>query len=202
MAKSDPPLKPEAPDILKKLKWLQLHWKEYWLLIAVALAVLGILSFIDWKQILEKGDDVTLRPRLDWTTNHNPAANFSGIVIKNNGLGPAVVKPIYLYVDDKLLGLSSYENWRLALRILGIDYEWVSMYMHKEEHHLLSGQLYEMFGVYKEDYTPRRLQQIKSLSKRLNFGICYCSITGTGCQILGKKEPDPCSPNNVINRTK
>ncbi len=46
MSHSDPNLTPETPDILKKLKWLRLYWKKYWLLIVVALVllVLGILG--------------------------------------------------------------------------------------------------------------------------------------------------------------
>ena len=46
MSHLDPNLTPETPQNLRKLKWLRLYWKKYWLLILVALVllVLGILG--------------------------------------------------------------------------------------------------------------------------------------------------------------
>lgn len=90
----------------------------------IALVALGLSIYEGWES--RRHNRLSVRPFLTEAVRMSPAHERMCLVLKNNGLGPAVVKKWTLHVDGKPceeLGLKTWEQLtaHLCLGELGIE---------------------------------------------------------------------------------
>ena len=101
-----------------------------------------------------------------------------GIVLSNDGFGPARVQPFTVKVDGTVVG-----NWEEAIDKLAIDnkYDWITSYeIYGEDIPWKEGTMRHVFGlaVDSEDYTQEREDIILEAIERIEIHVRYSSMYG------------------------
>ena len=128
--------------------------------------------------------------------------------LKNTGLGPAVLKELYMYVDDELTFEGREEGQYIGFRevraaLQSSPYPITGLYTHGRfvGEMLEAGEEHIMFyfDVPAADSSGRYLPGImkSEIVGRYSFVFCYCSVYGDNCksQYLGSPPPE----SNVCN---
>ncbi|MDT0538957.1 hypothetical protein [Croceitalea sp. P059] len=96
---------------------------------AMAISVLTLAIFIYQTDIMRVQSKLSVKPRLDFTTNQggNDSIIIFQQVIENKGLGPAIIDSIYFKYNDKIFSLDSEKLLSSQLPKL-LDYGYLSQH--------------------------------------------------------------------------
>lgn len=158
---------------------------------AAWLTAVAALAVSIWQVIaIQQHQELSVMPLMAVNEGWSGDETFVGIQISNQGLGPALVKPIKLAVDGK-----GVAGWSEAIAALGIDNtdEWLSFFTIDEGRYpWKSGVTMDLFGLAldSESYSEERRDLVLNVVSRIGLGICYCSMYDQ-CQQLIRGEIDP-----------
>lgn len=119
---------------------------------------------------------------------------FFGIVIRNDGFGPARVRNLRLFVDGKRVAVAtSPEDWQNVFLALGVDRPPIATLSVYEGATIRAGENIRVFGVLRKDLTAQTEAIIRQAGRRLNLSGCYCSLYDE-CQSLRSPQlkDEPC----------
>ena len=96
---------------------------------AMAISVLTLAIFIYQTDIMRVQSKLSVKPRLDFTTNQggNDSIIIFQQVIENKGLGPAIIDSIYFKYNDEIFSLDSEKLLSSQLPKL-LDYGYLSQH--------------------------------------------------------------------------
>jgi hypothetical protein len=140
---------------------------------AIALASL-VLSV--WAGIQTRHHNrLSVMPKLSVLNNFTTEPPF-GWVLSNKGLGPAIVKKVTIFVDNKPVPSDKYGGWDNATKQLGIRH-FVTTRTFVEES-IKAGEKIVILEIPPKEMTNERMSQLRNVIERLKIEIVYESFYG------------------------
>jgi len=159
----------------------------------IALAAVGLAV---WEGLENRiHNHLSVIPKIDAYRNRDMLAQNFELILASNGLGPAVVRNLQVYLDGTLIhdGTSAGElAWQAAypvFRDLPVD---VTDAYYMPGDFLVPGERYPLLRVERHADAPR-IDHFGELTNRIDVVICYCSVYGDQCatEQLGSSDLTP-----------
>lgn len=124
---------------------------------------------------------LSARPYLDIEAHFNQDSAWYGVRIRNEGLGPAIVKGLQLVVDDTVIPGNDRDGWMQALQEIDLKKKPYTYNPMPGENIVAHGQELPLFGftaskIEELDAREAARKELRSKLPHLLFEICYCSI--------------------------
>lgn len=149
---------------------------------AVALAAIGLAVWEGWENRVH--NRLSVVPKLDGTRDFDMLEQRFSLNMISSGLGPAVVRDSWLYVDGKRIFASSQDGefpWRGAYELFPSGFDVIDDYF-GAGHYMTPGNKYRFLEVVKRAETPRDAG-FRDVANRIDIVTCYCSVYGDSCRI-------------------
>jgi len=147
----------------------------------VALAAIALAVWEGYEN--RRHNHLSVIPKIDATRNRDLLEQSFELVLASNGLGPAVVRNMQVFVDGALIAdhlADGEQAWQAAyplLRDLPVDV--LDAYFSPGDF-LVPGQTYTLLRVRRHaDAQP--IDGFRELSDRFDVAICYCSVYADQC---------------------
>ena len=123
---------------------------------------------------------LSVRPRLVLTYKTAPVPSIKrfGLSVQNRGLGPAILHPLSLMIEDELIGTTDQRAWRKLVRRLGLQESMTLTFNVLKPTTLMQGDEREIFAIDRATSSVEQQNQFFRAFERLNVGLCYCSLYG------------------------
>jgi len=117
----------------------------------------------------------SVRPLLMFDNNFSSDSTY-GLIIKNVGLGPAIIKSFDVFLDNKKVEVKKGEYvWDKVCEKLKID--WVTTYAFDKDDTLENANMKHIFIINDKRITSGRRQTMQNyLDRRINVHIAYVSL--------------------------
>jgi hypothetical protein len=119
---------------------------------------------------------LTITPKLTFNTSLSGIDHYFGIKVKNNGIGPAIVKKFLIIVDGVLLSTETNAGWNATLEKLGlnkIEVVWCGL---ESDEAMGVGSTQNILLLPENYWSPERIVILKTAMKRLRIIIEYESV--------------------------
>lgn len=120
-------------------------------------------------------NQLSVKPKLEVAFSFSPNNDFSGVLVFNHGLGPAIIKNMSVSVDGKTMLDVGYGGLKTAVRALQIDHDWVQITYLKPGSIVASGTEFPIIAISKNTYDAH-IHSIQSIRDRLKIEILYESL--------------------------
>jgi len=143
--------------------------------IAAAFIALVALAVAIWQGfLLRRHNRLSISPKLGFKLDISKEEPEYGLLLRNNGVGPAIIEKFQLYVDGKLIEDDGHGGWKNAFKALEIpmlEYGWwdKGQVMASEERLLL-------LGIMKHNLKDKRIADFRESFNRMNIVIEYSSV--------------------------
>ncbi len=122
---------------------------------------------------------ISVRPQLVFYRNFEISEHPKkplGVQMENQGLGPARIRPVHLYIDGEWAGVGKRDGWneaimKLGLSGLGTRYFWI-----EGEAVWRAGVKRELVFLPIANATKEKLGKLRKALDRTGFVVCYCSF--------------------------
>ena len=147
----------------------------------IIIAITAVAFSIQQGCETRKHNQLTVVPILTFFV-HAKQHSIVGIILKNSGFGPAIIKSFEIYVDGELIkdnnGIGGV--WDDTFSKLGIvsSRKFLTSADIKGPISLLPNEELKLLFMEKDKYTPERLKHMDEAVKRLKIRILYESIYG------------------------
>jgi hypothetical protein len=157
-----------------------------------AVAALGLTV---WQSCAtQRHNRLSVTPSVSINTSVSRDADFIGMTIANQGLGPGRIKLIRIFVDGQPMAEATKDGWdkareKLQLKAVDVGYTWTLGH----EFVLTAGSSMQFFGLHKNNFTNDGVSQIESALNHIGVAVCYCSFYDE-CSVAtyGNTNPVPC----------
>jgi hypothetical protein len=136
---------------------------------AVLVSILTLFVYMYQARIMMEQQHASVWPYLEWTIT-NSAGTELYLSVSNKGTGPAIVKNTELKLDGKIISARDLVKTLMGDRA---DSLWV-FYSQVDLRVLAPGDEIRLFQVKTDNGV--RLPKQPSVSKRILYTICYCSV--------------------------
>ena len=161
---------------------------------AISISFITLLIFIYQTNLMRRQNSISIMPYLGLsTTNNTPESNFE-LLLKNHGVGPAIIESVELEYQGKKYELADYENHLFTL-LQAIEpaldsVRYVSSSSLERGMAIPANTVYTVFSVRgsEEDYRliTENLQRL--LEEGLDYEITYRSIQGERWRLYNNSE--------------
>jgi hypothetical protein len=100
------------------------------------------------------------------------------IILKNTGLGPAIIKSYALSVDGKRISAEIADPQLEAMRQAGLGSHLIRFYSFGEGDTIAQGESHSLFETVSPQTVQKSIDQIKSAFNRVSVHVNYTSIYG------------------------
>ncbi len=125
--------------------------------------------------LTRKHNELSVEPMLKITFTNHPEEEYSGFVVSNVGLGPAIITSLSVSVDNQLMPDLGYSGIKTALSNLEIDQDWVTITKLNSETVIPAGETVPLISVSKRNYEDH-ISSILEIKTRVSLKLMYKSI--------------------------
>lgn len=155
------------------------------LLISVCAIIVAIFAFITsvcQAYFTRRHNKLSVKPILSVEFNlaYKNDDDF-GISLKNNGIGPAILKDLKVFVEGKLASNFSRDNWEKVFELIQIPKNWeplISCTTIKPDYSISAGDKKQLLKINKKGLETNTLEDMRNFLKKLKIQITYESIYG------------------------
>ena len=149
---------------------------EISLAVAAWLTALAALGTAIWQGVVaQRHQKLSVQPAITFHEGWSHENDFVGLIISNQGLGPAVMKPLLIFVSEDRVN-----NWDELVVKLDIDNSdsWLTQFEIAGDVPLKAGIDRYLFGVVvnDQDYSEERKDMVFSALEQINIVACFCSM--------------------------
>jgi hypothetical protein len=87
---------------------------------AILIAISALVVSIWQAQLSAKYSRLSVRPMLGTSKSFSESYEWTGLVLENRGIGPAMIRSAHLYLDNDLQGKMRLEEWEALLIKAGV----------------------------------------------------------------------------------
>jgi len=151
--------------------------QQYTTIATVFIAVLALFLSIWHLSVQRKHNKLSVKPLLTFEELTANTERGFGVFVRNDGIGPAIIKEFKIYVDNIQI-ISDYKHlWKEAAKKLSIDYNFVMFHTFEPKTSINTGLRLPVFTIEQKVNKEQTALFKKSIS-RLNIEILYESIYG------------------------
>ncbi len=141
---------------------------ETWIATCATFIALCALFVSVWEGVqTRRHNKLSTNPNLGIRVSISQNHASMGVFIENNGLGPAILEKLVVYIDNQP---TTMEN------VMGIFDSKVTLLTHLNQLTVKEGQRLELISYPKKTWTPEGIKQFSKQLARLYFKIFYKSI--------------------------
>lgn len=147
----------------------------------VALAAIGLALWEGFEN--RQHNRMSVVPKLDGARDFDMTAQSFELALLSNGLGPAVVTDLVLFVDGEPVheGSSDAEYpWLTAFRVFDSGSFDVMDSYYSAGQFLIPGERYHLFSVRRMKSAPK-MEGFRDAANRIDAVVCYCSVYDDQC---------------------
>lgn len=148
---------------------------------AIAASLIALISlFVSIFQMREarRFDTISVRPSVEFTRHFESGAQFYGITISNNGLGPCIIRKLEVLVDDQPFELSTTLGWHNAVNAAGIGGRWITLHSFEDGDLIRPGVESPLVGGENASLTAENRAGLRQAIARMTFRVTYESMYG------------------------
>lgn len=140
---------------------------------------LGILSLLvaAFGVYSHRQDRLAVRPRILIDANYDSRLGGVGLILRNAGEGPAVIRSMTVVVDGVKVGVDRDLRWPAVTRLLGTNFVPVTTWFEPGEF-VSKGQRAPLFVLSPPPQNEDSTLLFREQAKRLGILVCYCSVFG------------------------
>lgn len=153
-------------------------------IIALCAVVIAVLSFFVtiWESYTSRSHNrLMVKPHLYIDLNVVSTEPIR-LVLKNNGLGPALIKSLRMFVEGKEISSSGEKLYNEAMKFIGLDEYSFHFFLLTSDHAFSVGDEIDLFVFDNNELDEEDILVIKKNLDKLNIVIKYESIYGVTYQ--------------------
>lgn len=120
-------------------------------------------------------DELSVQPILNIHFQNSPESEYSGLMVSNVGLGPALIGEVVVEVDNKTMPDLGYGGLKTAISNMGIDNNWVVISKLGSGLVIPAGSEIPLIAVSKRLYDDR-FHSLLMIKKRVRVTASYHSM--------------------------
>ena len=155
---------------------------QFWSIVVAAVAVAITTVGMIWHGLqTRKHNRLSVIPKLIFYNIYASVGSekFAGISISNNGLGPAMIEDVKVYIDGQCFPMSTDGEAKAILTQLGINEPWVSYgYFSKEEIMAKPGEPLGMFYIERDNQSEEKTMRLRDALRPMKIVVKYKSLYG------------------------
>ncbi|HEX6133055.1 MAG TPA: hypothetical protein VFZ24_03665 [Longimicrobiales bacterium] len=161
-------------------------WQRLQSLLALVIAVVAI-TLAAWEGLENRRHNrLTVQPRLggEYSSGREGDSEYVRIAVENNGLGPAVIGSLRIFLDDTALPARSgigRSPWSVVIDSVATEGMHVDAHAFGAGYFLPAGREYLLFQARRPRGSAPDDAPIGAIADRIGIDICYCSIYGSHC---------------------
>ncbi len=137
-------------------------------ILAVFINIITVSVYIYQTNIMQSQQHAAVWPHIEWRGVYNQEAGYK-LYVRNNGIGPALIKSATFYVDEKVVNHPD----SLIVQLLGTDrFPHITNYV--ENRVIPAGETITMISVKRSEQAE--LLYIHQMQHNFEYKICYESI--------------------------
>ena len=137
-------------------------------ILAVVINIITVSVYIYQTDIMQSQQHASVWPYVEWRGVYNQETGYK-LQIRNNGIGPALIKSALFYFDDQAV---SHPD-SLMVKLLGTD-RFPHLTDHIENRVLPAGEVVNLIEIKDDQYAG--LLYMNQLKGNFSYEICYESI--------------------------
>lgn len=153
-------------------------WKDHAIAYsAAAVAILSLAVSVGQGWSNRKHERLSVRPIPTFATLFGWDRKNPGLVLRNRGLGPAIIGETALYLDGEYLGKTSSESWGRLLREANLWNGFKTNWHAFDPNDAITQESETRILVLPADASTSDLLRLETVIRnRLSLEICYCSM--------------------------
>lgn len=120
-------------------------------------------------------DELSVQPILNIHFQNSPESDYSGLMVSNVGLGPALIDEVVVEFDNKTMPDLGYSGLKAAISNMGIDNDWVVISKLGSDLVIPAGSEIPLIAVPKRFYDDR-FRSLLMIKKRVRIITRYHSM--------------------------
>jgi len=145
---------------------------------SVFIAVCALIVSIWQGSATRRHNKLSVKPYINIRVSISKHADFMGIQIENNGIGPAVIRKCIVFVDGKPTQIDSFGSWEKVGKAAGIFDKKISFRTFPEGTVLKEGQALDLISYPKQNWTDKGRTIVEKALSRIRVKIEYDSLYG------------------------
>lgn len=121
---------------------------------------------------------LSVKPYINIRVLISRQAEYMGVQIENNGIGPAVIKKCIVFVDGKPTQIDSYGSWEKVGKAAGIFDKKISFMTFPEGTVVKEGQVIPLISYPKQHWTDPGRKIVENALSRIRVKFIYESMYG------------------------
>jgi hypothetical protein len=155
---------------------------QKWPMITAFVSIIVGLSalFVSISEVrqIQHHDKLSVKPLLVRDCIADRTSNYIGILLSNNGLGPAKIEKLIVTYNKKRYHINNLSSWSPLLRYMNLNRKWVSIRSMGGEYWIKPNEMKYIIWADQKKINQDQRQAFVDFIRKLKLDITYSSIYG------------------------
>jgi len=140
-------------------------------ILSLFFSIIALLVSFWTLRVSQKHNILSVRPYLTLKESYSRSDSYYGLGVSNDGLGPAIIQKMSIFVDGK-----EFESWKEAIGGLNMYFPWITYVLLEKGDTIKPGKELPLFYISNDNIMPRRVNKFDKSLNILSLCIEYKSM--------------------------